>query len=336
MRLTLVLCLCAVALGAELFTLDQVGLIPEGVEYYAPHGFLVSSIGSGQVYSFDPVTESLSLFSNTPRLISSIGLQVDTRTDQLYAINSIDLTHMSIVALSLRDGSFVREYDVSSLGQAGQRKFGNDVSASDKQGNIYATESAGGYVFRINLNTGVSDVFASGPELQPTDVYFDATTGVGANGIALWKNDYLLVSRFSNSSLDLYKIMLNDSTRTIRRVQLPSSPTSFPAFDGLYFRENGNLLGVAGQNVLEMQSSDNWASARVVKVYPVSKTNPTTVVEVDGGVFVLTASNFLPNVPYYIEQIDNTRVSFVNSDSSHSSVIQPALCMLALLSFLLI
>ena len=326
--LLLVVCCCA----SELFVLEKQNLIPEGLEYYEPKGFFVSSIGLGQVHTYNPLTGALAPFSNTPRLVNTLGLQVDVEGNRLYTVNTISPTQMSLISLRLDTGAFVREYNLTSLGVPGLQKYGNDVTSRDKDGNVYVTDSAGGYVYRVNLDTGDSEVFASGPELEPTD-YFYGDLGLGVGGIVLYKNDFLVVACFSESRLDMFKISLSDSKRKPQRVAIRELPSAFPAIDGLYFRENGNLLAVAGNSVLEMQSTDKWATARVVKELPVSRSTPTSVVEVEGSVFVLSANAFLPDVPYFIEQLDNSPVTFQAPTTSSSNTLLFSFCLALLCLF---
>lgn len=222
----------------------------------------------------------------------------------------------------MSDGEFLNNFDLSDLGPSGEPKVLNDLTLPDSEGNIYATDSTNGIIYRVNINTAETGVFIESDQLKPDDIFLGL--GIGANGIEIWQEDgeeYLLVTRTGNSTntAALYKIDLLSSNPVLRKVELPDVP--YPAFDGLVFNQNnGHLFGVAHQSdIVELASKDSWKTAYVVNTYELESPGVTTCAVVDNSVFGLANSFFTAPGPYYIEQGDSRNVDFTLSEISGSS-----------------
>lgn len=103
----LLLCLifCGIVVqGNIVLEFQKTGLVPEGVDYSSQHGFLVGSVGLGQIHAIDPETGNLSQLSSTSTLKSSLGIQVDEKNNRIYVCNNAiafpqNDEHASIVVL---------------------------------------------------------------------------------------------------------------------------------------------------------------------------------------------------------------------------------------------
>lgn len=98
---------CFIVHGNIVFEFQKTGLVPEGIDYSTQHGFLVGSLGLGQIHIVDPETGNLSQLSSTSTLKSTLGIQVDEENNRIYVCNNniafpLNDEHASIVALRYR------------------------------------------------------------------------------------------------------------------------------------------------------------------------------------------------------------------------------------------
>jgi len=314
-----VLCLLVSLVSSQItLQFSKNDLVPEGVDYARQHGFLVGSIGLGQIHTVNPQDGSLQQLTSTNRLSSTVGIQVDEERNRICATNNAVpfpqvSQQASVVELRLDNGAFVAEYDFTSL--LSGNKFLNDVAVDAKRSVVYVTDSVQGAIYSANTRTGRVELFVQSDLLAPLDVNFGI--GLGANGIEIWNSEYIIVTRTVNNTntngVDLYKINLSDSNRTLRRVDLSFNFPLGGTFDGLYFnRQNGHLFAVGGGSsfVYEISSNNDWASASVIQTFPMTSPTITTCVVVDDSIFALANSFFSLTGPDFIEQGDDQDVNF--------------------------
>ena len=337
MKAFVILCLVAVCLAQTTIVFSKNGLIPEGVDYSPKHqSFFVGSMGLGAVHKLE-LNGTLTQFSRQGNLVSSVGIQVDEAADLIYVTNNETpgfpptTPGASVVVVDLDDGSIVDEISLTNLGPSGAAKLLNDITLPDKGNNIYVTDSFNGIIYRVDLDDGDAEEFVNSPTLLgPADLVF-FSSGIGANGIELAVDDdgdeFLLVTRTgaSEAGTALYRIDLNDNSRTLQPVSLPT--VEYPAFDGMYWEKNsGRLYAVAASStVILLSTSDDWESANVVDRFPLSASTFTTVTLVydnNGRVsnFAVSPDNFAANGTYSIEQgDDNDRIFEDDTNGSNNS-----------------
>lgn len=276
--------------GVILF--NRTGLLPEGIEYNPlTKRYLVGSLSEGTIYEVSN-DGSLNRFSRSDSesfLSCSAGLQVDAKKNHLYVCNQDAKypnvgTRVNLIVLSLVDGSFIRNIDLSGLGS--NDKLLNDVSPPDAAGFIYATDSLNGVIFRINPDAGTAEVYFQSDALKPNDA-----TGVGANGIDLWheggdvSKEFLIVAKSGNTTSRsfLHRVEVTNTTSSLRLLTVDLD-TNGVGYDGLVFDRNGkgagNLYAISSTRAYRY-SSYNWRSASLIQTYFLSCEGGTTGALVD-------------------------------------------------------
>ena len=135
--------------------------------------------------------------------------------------------------------------------------------------------------------------------------------GFNLNGIII-KDNFLLVTKYNEGLL--FKIPL-DKPEAFTQVNLKES---FPGADGLLWAPDGSLVLIANNSshggtvetvntnkIIKLSSSDNWASAVVVKVVETGEVFATTGVVRDGQIYTLYSMLhvlFNPKTEQQIEQ----------------------------------
>jgi hypothetical protein len=239
----------------------------------------------------------------------------------LYACNIESVTNItdkaSVVALNLADGTIHWHASVTHLGEAGAPKLVNDVSLPDGNGNIYATESLQGLVFKIS-SSGQASLFTDLDLLASQDAL-----GLGANGIEIISfegEEYLLVgvSGLTPSTSYLLRIPLQNP-KNAEKVLISNADNVY-SFDGLYYdRVAENLYSVNNnENLIQkLASTDGWKTAALIgELTPKCPGAPaSTVVHLDnnpnhvGSVYALCPLAFSARGPYQIENVEFFEVS---------------------------
>jgi len=256
---------------------------PKGMVYHPSHGFLVGSVGNGHVWKVNDQGQ-VSEFVTDSRLndLSSQGLYIDYPRNQLLVgiANStaanygyVENAHVAMARVNLDTGaieSFVSLDNVRAENFKGAM-FAN-VLTCDPEGTVYLTESFGGSLWKIDIH-GNASVFLSNENWGPEQKYIP-----GLNGIAYHKDGYLLLGRQGVGRM--FKVTLGASPTT---TEIVFPDTKRPSgINGFAFKENGNLVSVGKDDndtplVYEIESNDNWNTARIIQTVTLSFEEPSSV-----------------------------------------------------------
>jgi sugar lactone lactonase YvrE len=256
-------------------TVPQAALSPEGIQYDQQNKhFLVSSRTKGQIGSVRD-DSTYTVFADDPRLISTIGLNLDaSRQRLLVAVSDIGVNTSRTSAATLRklaalaiynssNGNLISYTDLGSL-RPTLNHFANDI-AVDAQGNSYITDSLSPIIYKVN-EQGVASVFLENSQ-------FSGGTGFGLNGIVYHPDGYLLVAKTNDGTL--FKVPISNPGNFTR----VTSSQSLVGADGLLLLDAQTLLLVAGSQstVLRLTSSDAWSTTTATGSFATGAVNPTTI-----------------------------------------------------------
>lgn len=256
---------------------------PEGITYLSKDDtFLVSSIRTGTIGKVTK-TGKYQSFINDEKLISSLGLLLDEKRNNLWvAISDLGLSNRSteatktkLAAVAVYDATTGKRkafYDLSHLAKG--THLTNDLTM-DTDGNIYVTDSFSPVIYKIDTK-GNSTVFASS-ELFKGD-------GVNLNGIAYHPDGYLLTIKYNSG--ELFRVDIKNPKK-ISKVEI-NEPIK--GGDGLILMSNNKLVIVQNQgndSVIELTSTDSWHKAKIKSKKKTSQSFPTTGIKVKNSVFVL-------------------------------------------------
>jgi hypothetical protein len=261
------------------FTLEDRGLIPEGIAWDAPsQAFFVGSIAKGKIVRVGFGNAVSDFAGRQEGLDSILGLAVDAPRRTLYAVATSALTDAgrarrrnAVLAFDIDKGTLLRRIDVPGALQL------NDVSVAPG-GRVFATDSASGAVYEIPKEgaarallpagqLGFSNGLAASPGAQR--LYVAHTTGIAVIDLA---------------------------TGTMKRVTNPTRE-SISGVDGLY-EYQGDLIGVQnvtnpGRVIAISLSKDGDAVTRVrtlLSHHHNGLDEPTTGAVTDHGFFLLAAT----------------------------------------------
>jgi sugar lactone lactonase YvrE len=208
-----------------LLELRDAGLVPEGIAYDAARGrYFVGSIAKRKIVAVDRRGRARDFSRSADRLEAVLGMAVDEPRGALWAVSTngfLDEARSArrnaVVRYDLSSGRLVARHDVPEAVQL------NDVAIA-ADGTLYATDSAGGSVFRLAPGGG---------RLEPV-----GATGrlPGANGIAVAPNGAVYVAVSTGIA------RLEPATGTAARLPQPDDVVT-GGVDGLYWHRDG-LLGV--------------------------------------------------------------------------------------------
>ena len=267
-------------------TVPQRALSPEGIQYDETNKrFIVSSRTQGRIGTVRDDSTYTQL-ADDPRLVSTIGLNLDaSRQRLLAAVSDIGVNTTRSTATTLRklaalaifnpsSGALTSYVDLGALRPA-LPHFANDI-AVDAQGNAYITDSLSPIIYKVDA-AGVATVFLENSQLS-------GGTGFGLNGIVYHPDGYLLTAKTSDGTL--YKVPLATPTA----FAAVTSSQSLVGADGLLLLDNNTLLVVAGsQNtVFRMASTDAWTTTRSSGSFATGAVSATTITRRNGSdAFVL-------------------------------------------------
>lgn len=289
----------------DLVRIEDPGLHPEGIEYdIAGERFLVSSVTRGTVTAVED-DGSHTVFIEDPDITSSIGIHIDRARDRLLVANSNVAVfqsqpgHARLGAYDLETGERAFMVDLGAL-TGGESQFANDMT-SDADGNAYVTNSLQPVIYRVTPE-GEATVWAEN-ELLGGD-------GFGLNGIDLHPDGYLLVAQAGRRQL--LRIPLDNPTD----IHVVGIDEAFDA-DGLTFTAGGDLIAVAttgegdaaSSEVLRLQSSDGWTTARIAARASAAQSATTAAVR-GAAVYVIDARFGDMGGETPAPHFDITRVSF--------------------------
>ena len=259
---------------------------PESVTYSAKQDvFLLGSVTQGLVAKVDEAGAYTSFIADD-RLVSTVGLLVDDKSNTLWVTNSDPgagsrtqaATQGKLAAIATYDattGAPKAYYDLGGLSEGAH--FANDI-ALDDAGNVYVTDSFAPVIYKIDTE-GKASIFAQSP-------LFVAGEGFNLNGIAWHQDGYLLVGKYNSG--DLYRISTNDPS-DIQPVKLAEA---LVGADGFHLVDGEHLLvaqNLAANRTVELTSTDGWQSATITKDVASELSMPTAAVTVGDDIYVLNS-----------------------------------------------
>ena len=285
-------------------------LFPEGVEYSSKiNSFFLSSQTQGNVSQVSN-DGSLSRFTEDERLVSSLGLEVDeprnrllvANTDTGFSERSTSETQQNLAALGIYDLFTGEPIAYANLGALvpEQPHVANDV-AVDPQGNAYVTDSFSPIVYQVDLE--------GNPSVFLRDERFEGE-GFNLNGIVYHPDDFLIVAK-SNEGL-LFKIPV-DNPQEFSVVEVNQS---LVGADGLLLVDQDSLAVVSNElnQVVALNTNNNWDSATVVDRFATPDVFPTTATLRESEIFVLYSNLgklFDPNNTASVEEYTIQQVGVV-------------------------
>jgi len=299
----------------DVVTFRSSTLYPEGVEWDAKNQrFLVSSMRKGEIGSVKD-DGTYWVFAKDPRMISSVGLEIDATRDRVLACNSdagagekaSPATTGKLAALAvfqLSTGNLIQYIDLAKGLDGGH--FCNDI-AIDKDGTAYITDSFSPIIYKVDTNYNASVLI--------NDNSFTGKS-FNLNGIVV-KDNYLLVDKMNSGQL--FKIPL-DNPESFNEVIVKED---LKGADGLLWAADGSLLVIANNNahigiaasaatnaVFRLTSSDGWQTATIKGKASTGDVFATTGTLRDGQAYVMHAMLhvlFDPNTKIHLEQFDIQR-----------------------------
>ena len=258
-------------------TVNQPALSPEGVQFdELNQRFVVSSRTQGRIGTVKD-NGTYQTFADDPRLISTIGLNLDLPRQRLLAAvsdgganttRSTPATLRRLAGLAIfnsNNGNLQRYVDLGALRPC-QQHFANDI-AVDLQGNAYVTDSFSPIIYKVDLQ-GNASVFLENAQLS-------GGTGFGLNGIVFHPGEggFLLVAKANDGTLFKVPISNPESFTTVANSQ------SLVGADGLLLLTPETLLVVSGsqRTVFRVNSTDTWATARGTGSFATGAVGPTTI-----------------------------------------------------------
>jgi sugar lactone lactonase YvrE len=207
------------------------GEFPEGVAVDKTDNVYVSLIQPvGEIRKVDPSgTQSVFADFDVPGF-GPLGLAVDAPGNVFVAVASFDVSTQGVYRVR-PDGASERLPGTSGI------LFPNGV-ALDKRGNVYATDSIRGAVWRIPPG-GSAEIWIQDPLLEGTGA---AGLGVpiGANGIAFFRNEIIVANTERSRIVDI-PVEPDGGAGTLR--VLAEGPALFGA-DGIALGVSGNVYAV--------------------------------------------------------------------------------------------
>lgn len=268
---------------------------PEGVEWDATHNrFLVTSIRKGEVGAVQD-DGSYSTFATDPRMICSVGIELDPARDRMLVCNSdggageksSKETTGKVAALAvfrLSNGELIKYVDLAPLVEGGH--FCNDI-AIGPDGTAYITDSFSPVIYKVDAEYNASVLIQD-----------DAFTGpsFNLNGIVI-KDNFLLVDKMNSGQL--FKIPLDDP-KSFSEVTVSEK---LEGADGLLWAPDGSLILIGSNNahvgvpaseaalnaVLRLTSDDNWQTATIVGRQDTGDVFASTGTLRDGQIYVTHA-----------------------------------------------
>ncbi|OON66877.1 hypothetical protein B0919_21190 [Hymenobacter sp. CRA2] len=272
--------------GPDKITVPQAALSPEGIQWdEASQRFWVSSRTRGRLGTVKD-DSSYTALADDPRLISTIGLNLDaSRNRVLAAVSDAGVNTSRSTAATLRklaavaifnsgNGALQSYIDLGSKAATYPQHFANDI-AVDGQGNAYVTDSFAPVIYKIDAQ-GTATVFLDNAQLS-------GGTGFGLNGIVFHPDGYLIVAKTNDGAL--FKVPISNPT-TFTRVTTAQNLTGA---DGLLLFDNQTLLVVAGSQgtVYRLSSTDAWANATAAGSFATGAVSPTTITRRNADAYVL-------------------------------------------------
>jgi len=224
------------------FEIPDKSFIPEGIAYDPESKtFFVGSIPQRSIVRASPDGKILPFSKPDDGLHHILGLTVDAKRRALYAVSTSALTEAGrktpvneVVKYDLKTGKKAAAFAAREAQQL------NDVAVAPN-GDVYASDSASGAVFRLDVKAGVLTAFVP-PGGAP-----------GANGVVVKEDGRTLYVAHSTGVF-----CVDTASAKVARLAPPERET-IAAIDGLYLWQ-GDLIGI--QNVTN--------PGRVIRIHLVS------------------------------------------------------------------
>jgi DNA-binding beta-propeller fold protein YncE len=294
----------------DVISFKQMALYPEGLEYDAANKrFLVTSLHEGTVGTVTADGHYQVLFQD-PNMVSAIGIRIDSARDRVLVCNSDPGVSVhtkkenqgklaGVAVFQLSSGKLIKYIDLGALSKDGGH-FCNDIALDKATGDAYVTDSFSPIIYKIDVNNNAS-IFLNNDRF--------VGKGFNLNGIVV-KDNYLIVAKYNDGLL--FKVPLADPEKFTE----VSIPEKLVGADGLLWASDGSLIVICNMDtnkVFKLTSTDNWASASVVKTVPTGQVFATTGVDIDGSIYVLHAMLhvlFNPESKQQVETFEIHKVTF--------------------------
>jgi hypothetical protein len=252
---------------------------PEGITKSQAGRMYVGSIADGSIYTVAPNATTALQFvaANTLAKPSVLGMAVSSDGQTLWACNTVtsppmgQLPSAAIVGIGAGDGQvkWTHELPTSAAGA-----FCNDIVIADN-GNLWATESFGGRIFRI-LASDLPSNAAATTWLQASELAGPegpAVGAFGANGLALLSGKLFLVNSSRGTLLSIDPTLDAPASADLHVVALQESGVAAPVVlanpDGitrLDDKDDTNLLIVENGFFVENNVVVNHGGKRLTQV----------------------------------------------------------------------
>ncbi|KAJ7528378.1 hypothetical protein O6H91_15G001000 [Diphasiastrum complanatum] len=268
--------------GLMKITYKYEGHFPESFDWDKSHRrFLVGSTAKGSLIAVSVVDEFVEVkdFVEDPDYAGKaavLGVCVDSiRNRVVVAVHNINYSKPPFNAVAAYDLDSKKRILFARLDgiRAGESVI-NDV-AVDAEGNIFATNTLGNYIWKINLQ-GEASVFVESPVFSfPSVVVSAKIAAVGLNGIVYHTGGYLLVGQSNTGSLFKVDLSTKEVHLTLKE--------SLKAADGMAIRKGGSLVVVSADKMWLLTSKSDWMTATIEEELSLNASSfATAVIDKDG------------------------------------------------------
>ncbi len=267
---------------------SRASLYPEDIKYNPiTKKFILGSFREGAVYEIDMDGNARLLLSDD-RLISVLGIQIDTKRNRIYLatsnLNSSIKTADNVKKFAglgiydLTTGAAIGFIDLGALLPEGSMHLANGITMDD-DGNVYVTDSFSPVIYKITPDAQAS-VFLQNDAL--------GGKGISLNGIAYHPDGYFIVAKKGDGVL--VKIP-KDSPESFSFIEIDQN---FVGLDGVTFVNKNEIviianrsLGIDTNSAYSLYSDDGWTSAKVSGSYSFGNVYPTTATIKDRKIFAI-------------------------------------------------
>jgi len=219
-----------VAHSADVIKAMATGISPEGIAWSSSSNFLLSSFTNGSLFMVQDngTTTAYGPITGAPGS-SIIGLAMSEGRNRVYGCVSYRTVLLGfpnvpgpsyVAEWQLDTGDFIKLINLTGTDLT---PFCNDLIVHESTGDIYATDSLGAKVWKVEANTDEVTTIS-----RPTEWAGGSGFGIGPNGILI-VGDVLLVAIVRTEG-ELYKVSLTN-TSDITKVQFIGDAPA--GYDGL-------------------------------------------------------------------------------------------------------
>eukprot|EP00262_Sarcandra_glabra_P003156 TRINITY_DN1366_c0_g1_i1.p1 TRINITY_DN1366_c0_g1~~TRINITY_DN1366_c0_g1_i1.p1 ORF type:complete len:364 (+),score=26.64 TRINITY_DN1366_c0_g1_i1:101-1192(+) len=250
----------SIARKPHIITVRSPNLFPESFKWdRSGQHFIVGSYRHGTVHSVSDagVVQTLISDPQLPPNVSIGGVAIDSVHNRLLAAVHSSAPFPAFDALAAYDLRSRRRLFLAPLSDplTSDRQIANDV-AVDFKGNAFVTNSAGNFIWKVNVE-GEPSIFSRSRIFTSQHVYSDLPGSFcGLNGITYISKGYLLVVQSNTGKV--FKVDSDDGTA--RLVLLSKDLTGA---DGIAVRSDGVVVVVSHHTAWFLKSDDSWGEAVV-------------------------------------------------------------------------